>query len=110
MPLLFSVAKLGNCSFLLPTAGVVGCRKLSSIEHGSFTIESCANIAKKIPERENAHCIQDGSYVFGSIVRYKCGKYYELQGPELRTCEQNGEWTGPIPFCEPGGFLLPLSA
>ena len=89
-----------------PTGGVIGCGQLSSIKHGSCTIESCANKSEEIAEKSNGNCMHEGSYAFGSIVRYKCEKYYELQGPEFRTCDQNGEWTGDIPFCEPSGFFL----
>ncbi|CAG0893545.1 unnamed protein product [Darwinula stevensoni] len=82
-------------------SGVIGCGQLSTIQHGSFTIESCGSPSEEIAKRSNASCIQDESYAFSSIVRYRCEKYYELQGPEFRRCAEDGEWTGPTPFCKP---------
>ncbi|CAG0891153.1 unnamed protein product [Darwinula stevensoni] len=81
--------------------GVKGCGQLSTIQHGSFTIESCGSPYEQIAKRSNASCIPDESYAFSSIVRYRCEKYYELQGPEFRRCAEDGEWTGPTPFCKP---------
>ncbi|CAG0882796.1 unnamed protein product [Darwinula stevensoni] len=81
--------------------GVIGCGQLSTIQHGFITIESCGSPSEEIAKRSNESCIQDESYAFSTVVRYRCEKYYELQGPEFRRCAEDGEWTGPTPFCKP---------
>lgn len=40
----------------------------------------------------------------GSTVTYKCDAGYELFGSETRTCQENGRWSGSLPFC--GEFLF----
>ncbi|CAG0884646.1 unnamed protein product, partial [Darwinula stevensoni] len=48
-------------------------------------------------------CLQDGEYVYGSIVEYACNEYYSLKGSRRRTCIGNGRWNGRNTLCEPGG-------
>ncbi|KAI1288488.1 CUB and sushi domain-containing protein 3 [Halotydeus destructor] len=35
----------------------------------------------------------------GSIVNYRCDDGYELFGPSVRTCNQNGRWSDELPYC-----------
>nr|XP_008267988.1 inactive serine protease PAMR1 isoform X1 [Oryctolagus cuniculus] len=35
----------------------------------------------------------------GTIVSFFCNNSYVLSGPEKRTCQQNGEWSGKQPIC-----------
>ncbi|CAG0894508.1 unnamed protein product [Darwinula stevensoni] len=81
--------------------GAIGCGQLTAVQNGFFTFESCGTPSKEIAERSNTSCIQDETYPLSSIVRYRCERYYELQGPEFRRCEDDGEWTRPTPFCKP---------
>ena len=39
------------------------------------------------------------STVYTSEVRYSCLTGYTLQGPDRRTCQSNGEWSGSPPQC-----------
>ena len=98
------------CNHFPPTGGVNRCGQLSSVKHGSFTIENCANPSEEIHGRSDVNCTQNDNYATGSVASYRCEKYYELLGPEFRTCERNGEWTGNIPICEPGRYHLPSYA
>ena len=40
------------------------------------------------------------STVFGATVAYLCQTGYELLGDAMVTCESNGQWSGPGPFCQ----------
>ena len=38
--------------------------------------------------------------IFGSIVNITCNKGYKLTfGSQLRTCQENGTWSGSLPVC-----------
>ena len=43
--------------------------------------------------------ILDYSTVYTSEVRYECNAGYTLQGPDRRTCQSNGTWSGSLPQC-----------
>lgn len=42
----------------------------------------------------------------GSIATYSCMPGYVLVGDKIRTCQENGEWTGIAPFCRRKSFRL----
>lgn len=35
----------------------------------------------------------------GAKAEYSCNKGYKLVGPNERTCDRNGQWTGATPNC-----------
>ena len=43
--------------------------------------------------------IDIGSTLLDDIVRYDCVTGYRLVGPDTRTCQNNGEWSGEDPRC-----------
>uniref|UniRef100_A0A674ETW4 CUB and Sushi multiple domains 3 n=1 Tax=Salmo trutta TaxID=8032 RepID=A0A674ETW4_SALTR len=45
-------------------------------------------------------------FTFGSTVRYTCTGGRQLKGESARTCQLNGHWSVPMPFCsgDLGGF------
>ena len=36
----------------------------------------------------------------GDRARYTCNSGYELVGQSIRTCQNNGEWSGDAPICQ----------
>ena len=38
-------------------------------------------------------------FTFGSTVRYSCAGGRQLKGESSRTCQLNGVWSAPMPFC-----------
>uniref|UniRef100_A0A4W5NX14 CUB and Sushi multiple domains 3 n=1 Tax=Hucho hucho TaxID=62062 RepID=A0A4W5NX14_9TELE len=46
-------------------------------------------------------------FTFGSTVRYTCTGGRQLKGESARTCQLNGHWSVPMPFCsgDLGGFV-----
>ena len=38
----------------------------------------------------------------GSLAVYVCNSRYHLEGPSLRECQRNGNWSGSIPQCVAG--------
>lgn len=38
-------------------------------------------------------------FTFGSTVRYSCLGGRQLKGESSRTCQLNGMWSAPMPFC-----------
>ncbi|KAK3532300.1 hypothetical protein QTP86_016064, partial [Hemibagrus guttatus] len=68
---------------------------------------------KPLPECIVVDCGHPGSppngilsgdkFTFGSTVRYSCTGGRQLKGESSRTCQLNGHWSAPMPFCsEPG--------
>ncbi|CAG0887676.1 unnamed protein product [Darwinula stevensoni] len=84
--------------------GTTGCGPPPRIKYGRYIVLSCSN--DKRSSENGTECIQDGKYLVGSKVNYKCMPYFILRGPRVRTCRVNETWTGPDPLCEPGLFLL----
>ncbi|CAG0897855.1 unnamed protein product [Darwinula stevensoni] len=80
-------------------AGETGCGLPPRIKYGRFHVLPCSNDEQS--SKNGTECIKDGRYLIGSKVNYKCRKFYTLRGPRIRTCGENGEWTGPDPLCEP---------
>ena len=39
------------------------------------------------------------STIFGSVAVYSCAAGYNLDGPELRACQADGNWYGIQPTC-----------
>ena len=37
---------------------------------------------------------------FGSIANYSCSEGYAIMGNEMRTCQENGSWSGEEPVCQ----------
>jgi hypothetical protein len=35
----------------------------------------------------------------GSTATYKCDDGYELFGPSIRICSNEGKWSGELPYC-----------
>lgn len=50
---------------------------------------------------ENCHVIfaQPGPYPEGTVAKYNCALGYERIGPEERTCQSDGKWSGKVPIC-----------
>jgi len=40
------------------------------------------------------------SYQYGNSIKFECNVGYTLQGSAVRTCQNNGLWTGTQPTCE----------
>ncbi|KAL0166375.1 hypothetical protein M9458_038219, partial [Cirrhinus mrigala] len=38
-------------------------------------------------------------FTFGATVRYSCTGGRQLKGESSRTCQLNGHWSAPMPFC-----------
>ncbi len=45
-------------------------------------------------------------FTFGSTVRYSCLGGRQLKGESSRTCQLNGMWSAPMPFCSGNHFNL----
>lgn len=56
---------------------------------------SCGNPG--VPENGNKN---SSSYQYGNSIKFECNVGYTLQGSAVRTCEDNGLWTGTQPTCE----------
>uniref|UniRef100_A0A673LGJ5 CUB and sushi domain-containing protein 3-like n=1 Tax=Sinocyclocheilus rhinocerous TaxID=307959 RepID=A0A673LGJ5_9TELE len=64
---------------------------------------------KPLPECIVVDCGHPGSppngvlsgdkFTFGSTVRYSCTGGRQLKGESSRTCQLNGHWSAPMPFC-----------
>ena len=58
---------------------VVVCGSLDSPENGLITINNIT---------------------LGSIATYSCNEGYNIMGNEVRTCQENGSWSGEDPVCQ----------
>lgn len=47
---------------------------------------------------ENGNVVSDEN-LLGGVARYSCDETYVLDGPEERTCQDNGMWSGDEPMC-----------
>lgn len=45
-------------------------------------------------------------FTFGSTARYSCLGGRQLKGESSRTCQLNGMWSAPMPFCSGNHFNL----
>ena len=41
----------------------------------------------------------------GSLAVYTCAEGFVLKGDAFRTCEEDGEWLGSVPTCEPSELV-----
>ena len=55
---------------------------------------------------ENGYRIGN-KFLKGRNITYGCNKGYQLRGPQVRICKENGEWTEEEPTCE-GEIVLPV--
>ncbi|XP_068719978.1 sushi, von Willebrand factor type A, EGF and pentraxin domain-containing protein 1-like [Montipora capricornis] len=55
---------------------------------------SCGNPG--VPTNGNKN---SSSYQYGNSIKFKCNVGYTLQGSDIRTCQNNGLWTGTQPTC-----------
>ena len=44
--------------------------------------------------------INEGGRDVGSEATYDCDEGFELEGPQRRTCQSNGAWSGRVPTCK----------
>ncbi|CAG0886944.1 unnamed protein product, partial [Darwinula stevensoni] len=78
-------------------------RQFVSTTASCFFYNSIGNSSAidEVGGRNYTECVEHGKYVIGSIVTYACNQHYILRGSRIRTCTENGQWTGHVPFCEP---------
>ena len=43
-----------------------------------------------------------GGVTPGSLAVYVCNSTHHLEGPRLRECQRNGNWSGAVPQCVAG--------
>ena len=46
----------------------------------------------------------------GTVLTFFCNSSYVLSGNEMRTCQQNGEWSGKQPICIKGNWQIFLKS
>lgn len=69
-----------------------------------FTVKNCnAEIVKPL----NGH-VHIESIRYQGIARYECNPGYKLVGRDVRTCQDNGHWSGTPPQCI-GKIFWPLT-
>ena len=61
----------------------------------SLTERSCGNPGVPNNGKKNS-----SSYQYGNSIKFECNVGYTLQGSAVRTCEDNGLWTGTQPTCQ----------
>ena len=54
----------------------------------------------RVSEPSNGEISVDGNYRYGSVMIFRCKTGYILDGPEQRTCQKDGTWSGHQPFCQ----------
>ena len=59
----------------------------------------------ELPNPTNGRVDQQGNRP-GDRALYACTTGYELVGQSLRTCQNNGQWSGEAPSCESEFFLF----
>lgn len=53
----------------------------------------------------------NGRYAkIGTVLTFFCNNSYVLSGNEMRTCQQNGEWSGKQPICIKGNLQIILKS
>ncbi len=62
----------------------------------NFTAKDCRE-----PDIPKYGSLKEGSnnFYFPSIIEYVCNKNYVRIGPESRSCQDNGRWSGRAPSC-----------
>lgn len=60
-----------------------------------FTERSCGNPGIPTNGKKNS-----SSYQYGNSILFECDVGYTLQGSSVRTCQDNGLWTGTQPTCQ----------
>ncbi|XP_042878589.1 sushi, von Willebrand factor type A, EGF and pentraxin domain-containing protein 1-like isoform X2 [Penaeus japonicus] len=74
---------------------------LECTERGwSAPVPQCHPIICPIPIQIRQGSISGSDYTFGSTITYTCDEGYELVGENIRTCQENKEWSGTEPFCK----------
>ncbi|XP_017487833.1 PREDICTED: CUB and sushi domain-containing protein 3-like [Rhagoletis zephyria] len=60
----------------------------------------CEVVTCKAPElKDERTLVQTTSYYVGGKTTYSCTHGLELIGSNERTCQNNGQWSGPVPYC-----------
>ncbi|XP_068106444.1 complement factor B-like isoform X2 [Hyperolius riggenbachi] len=109
-----------NGSYTVSDGGNVGSRVLYSCPKGSYPFpessrECLPNGRWTEPEHvfmcrgivcapqmtfENGNFPKKRKYYLGETLNFKCSAGFERLGPETRTCQENGRWSGTTTTCE----------
>ena len=55
----------------------------------------------QLPTPEKAEKVLETHTRIDGVVKFKCReKGYEIRGSEMRSCQQNGQWSGSVTLCE----------
>ncbi|XP_063287543.1 complement factor B-like [Pelobates fuscus] len=80
---------------------------------GHWTKENIPAVCKAV-RCPRPKILEDGDYFpskseyyVGDVLNFECYSGFELRGPENRTCQQNGKWSGRTTVCEDYGGFCP---
>ncbi|XP_077500331.1 sushi, von Willebrand factor type A, EGF and pentraxin domain-containing protein 1-like isoform X2 [Amblyomma americanum] len=88
---------------------LLGSGQQTCAPNGTWTgdIISCDVISCPTPEDVPHATAAYASTSFGSSVEYRCDQWFELHGPQQRTCLANGTWSDSAPRCLPTSCTVP---
>ena len=58
---------------------------------------------------EKQGCTGIATEDYGTVCRFSCNQGYDASGSEVRTCQENGEWSGELFSCQKGTYTDTLS-
>ncbi|XP_067369242.1 E-selectin-like isoform X2 [Channa argus] len=88
-----------NAGFDLQGANTIRCTEDGQWSTAIPTCEAISCLILEAPENGNITC-SNHTPVYNSQCSFTCNQDYLLEGHELLTCDQHGNWTGERPTCK----------
>ncbi|RXG68519.1 Sushi, von Willebrand factor type A, EGF and pentraxin domain-containing protein 1 [Armadillidium vulgare] len=78
-----------------------GQRKASCMEDGEWThpVPECEKVSCDSPPKLLNGKILGNSFKFSDQIIYECNEGYNINGNNMLTCDENGNWIGDVPSC-----------
>lgn len=57
-----------------------------------------------LPELENGTVDALEGTTYNKYITYTCSLGFDLAGDNVQYCQENGQWNGSVPFCQPKGI------
>eukprot|EP00117_Sycon_ciliatum_P031397 scpid3721/ scgid0121/ Sushi, von Willebrand factor type A, EGF and pentraxin domain-containing protein 1; CCP module-containing protein 22; Polydom; Selectin-like osteoblast-derived protein; Serologically defined breast cancer antigen NY-BR-38 len=88
---------------------VSGANNVTCLPTGRYSsnLPRCVLVTCRDPGMPTNGQRSGGDFGVGRIVQYRCDAGYNLEGPPVRVCQADGQWSGSLPTCSRPSCLPP---
>ncbi|CAG9857786.1 unnamed protein product [Phyllotreta striolata] len=86
-------------SDVAPKCEEIRCPEPTLAEHGILSVTGNDRLYGRTLIRTQESTNSGTSYKIGALLKYRCERGYKIVGEPLRTCEDDGRWSGNVPEC-----------